>query len=166
MEKQALILSNAVEQVESHPNDKDRFLFIEIALQNLKDDRIQAERFYFENDLEDLYMFKNKIPENKLEELKIIATKLYKISAFIYETSNSKIAGIDESYISTFEQKQNAVGEAFTYCILYKNENPNDESNIKCDEYFNLWSNKAIPKKSNKAIPKKSKNHKKKHHKR
>jgi hypothetical protein len=111
-------------------------------------------------------MFKNKIPENKLEELKIIATKLYKISAFIYETSNSKIAGIDESYISTFEQKQNAVGEAFTYYILYKNENPNDESNIKCDEYFNLWSNKAIPKKSNKAIPKKSKNHKKKHHKR
>jgi hypothetical protein len=153
LKKQALILSNAEKQQEHHPNDKDRSLFIEIAFQKLEDDIIQAKQLYLENDVECFDILKNKIPEKKLEELKIIATKLYKINVSMYETSNShfeEIAEIEEIYTSTFRQKQNVIGEAFTYYILYNNENPNDESNIECDEHFNIWLHNDIPEKSKK----------------
>ena len=158
LEKQAVILSNAENQQQQHPNDKDRDFFNELAYQKLKDDIDEAGYRYQDDEKFDI--LNNKIPDNILKELKTASINFDKLAISVIDAPSLKDEDLEvsavqyykellELYKSTLKIKQDKIEEAFLYYVLNKNKNPNDETNIECDKHFNIWRDIAKPKKKN-----------------
>jgi hypothetical protein len=140
LEKLTLVKMKAEEEYKQHPNDESRFLCLESLNQNYYALTLEAVGCYTSNRRSNhVYsdvgfdVLEHKIPTELLDKIKSLDARMHDKSDPEYGTESlSQGHEFDWSITELIE-------EAYNFYVLYRDKNPSDESNAKCQDLFEEW---------------------------
>jgi hypothetical protein len=130
----------AEEEYKQHPNDESRFLCLESLNQNYYALTLEALECYTSH-LQSNHVYsdvrfdvlEHKIPLELLDKIKSLDARMHDKSDPEYGTESlSQGHEFDWTIIELIE-------EAYKFYVLYRDKNPSDESNAKCQDLFEEW---------------------------
>ena len=131
LEKLTSVKMNAEDECIQHPNDESRFLRLESLKQNYETITQEAIACWTSHLLsnyiysgEKFDILKDKIPQGLLEEIKVIDARIHDKNDPDYRSE------------SLSQKHEELIQEAYNLYLLYRDLNPSDESNAKCQELF------------------------------